>query len=180
MLTDPSEGELLKMLVKLSGSKKGIEIGVFTGYSSICMAEALPDDGHLLCSDVNGEFTDLAKKYWQITGLQNKVELILKPGLEILDNLLTDSKNIGAYDFAYVDADKSNYINYYERLLKLIHPGGFIAFDNTLWSYKVVYEEFNDDDTVGLRQLNSFLQSDSRVEITMVPISDGITIVRIR
>ena len=181
MLTEPSEGELLKMLVKLSNSKRGIEIGVFTGYSSICIAEGLPDDGHLLCLDVSKEFTELAQKYWKLSNLSNKIELVLRPGLEVLDELLKESKNLKSYDFAYVDADKNNYLNYYERLMKLIKPGGWIVFDNTLWDNKVVYEDsFDDMETVYLRQLNAALNNDERLEINMLPISDGVTIVRIK
>jgi len=181
MLTDPAEAELLKMMVKLTNCKRGIEIGVFTGYSSICMAEGLPDDGQLLCLDVSKEFTDLAIKYWNLANLSKKINLVLKPGVDVLDTLLKDNNNYKSYDFAFIDADKNNYINYYERLLQLIKPGGWIAFDNTLWSNKVVYEEeFNDIDTVELRKLNAILRTDERVEINMLPLADGVTIVRIK
>lgn len=181
MLTDPAEAELLKMMVKLTNCKRGIEIGVFTGYSSLSLAEGLPEDGELLCLDVSKEFTDIAVKYWNLAGLSNKTKLVLKPGVEVLDCLINDEKNLRSFDFAFIDADKNNYINYYERLLQLIKPGGWIAFDNTLWSNKVVYEEeFNDIDTVELRKLNAMLRTDERVEINMLPLADGVTIVRIR
>lgn len=180
MLTNPAQGELLKMLVRLSNAKFGIEIGVFTGYSSSCISEALPHDGNLLCIDVNKGFTELAKKYWTLMGVENKCKLILRPGLETLDQILSDEANVGAFDFAYVDADKINYLGYYERLIKLIKKGGWISFDNTLWKNKVVYEDFVDDNTMSLRQLNSYLQKDERVDINLLPIGDGFTIVRIK
>ena len=173
MCTEPTEGELLKMLVKLSNSKKGIEIGTFTGYSSICMAEGLPDNGTLECFDVSVEFTDLAKKYWKLTELDKKISLTLGPAVDSLKKILENKENVGTYDFAYVDADKPNYKNYYELMLELLRPGGFIIFDNVLWSHKVVYESKEDDeDTLSFKELNLKLKSDKRVEINMLVIAD--------
>ena len=180
MLTEPSEGELLKMLVQLTNSKKGIEIGVFTGYSSICMAEALPEDGKLLCLDISEKFTNVAKKYWELANLSKKIDLILAPGLEILDKLLKDENNLKSFDFAYIDADKTNYSCYFEKLVPLMKTGGWLAFDNTLWKGKVAYENCTDPKTLALRTLNQTLRNDSRVDINMVPISDGLTLVRIK
>ena len=178
MLTQPTEGELLKMLVKLTNCKKGIEIGTFTGYSALCLAEGLPEDGSLMCFDISKDFTDLAKKYWKLNNLENKISLTLGNALQTLNPLITDSKNFESFDFAYVDADKPNYLNYYEVLLKLLKPNGWIVFDNVLWSLKVMDETCNDECTLAFRNLNKFLRNDERVEINMLDISDGITIVR--
>jgi len=180
MLTQPTEGELLKMLVKLTNSKRGIEVGTFTGYSSICLAEGLPDDGQLLCYDINKEFTDIAMKYWKLNKLENKIQLTLGNALEKLTELVSDEANLNTFDFAYVDADKPNYVNYYELLLKLLKSNGWIVFDNVLWAYKVIEKETENDDanTIAFRKLNFQLRNDERVEINMLDIADGITIVR--
>ncbi len=176
MLTEITEGELLKMLVKISNSKVAVEIGVFTGYSSLNIAEGLPSDGKLFASDISEEFTDVAKKYWKETGLESKIEFHLKSGLEFLSYL---EKNNTVVDFAYIDADKVNYIFYYEELLKILRPGGLIVFDNTLWSGRVVQKADDDDhSTKALQELNLLLQKDERVEINQLPLSDGVTIVR--
>ena len=178
MITYLPQAELLKMLVQLTQSKKGIEIGVFTGMSSLCMAEGLPDDGRLICLDVSEDFTSLAKKYWKMAGVDNKIELIIDPALNTLDIMLDNQENLNSFDFAYVDADKMNYINYYEKLLKLLKPNGFIVFDNTLWNNKVVYDIYQDDDTQAFKFLNNFLNKDDRVTINLINIGDGMTIVR--
>jgi predicted O-methyltransferase YrrM len=174
MLTEISEGELLKMLVQITGAKTAVEIGVFTGYSSICLAEGLPEDGRLLACDVDEDFTNLAKKYWKKGGLEKKITLSLEPGISFLDKLIEKNEVV---DIAYLDADKSNYINYYERLLKLMKTGGVIIFDNTLWSGRVLNEDA-DETTKSIQNLNLFLQKDTRVDINMIPLSDGVTIVR--
>jgi len=178
MITYPPEAELLKMLVQLTGSKKGIEIGVFTGLSSICLAEGLPEDGKLLCLDVSEKFTNLAQKYWKLAKVDHKIQLILNSGIETLQELLSNPENINSFDFAYIDADKPNYMNYYESILKLLRPNGFIVFDNTLWKHRVVYDQFTDENTCKLKDLNLFLNKDSRITINMLNIADGVTIVR--
>lgn len=180
MLTQETEGELLKMLVKLTNSKRGIEIGTFAGYSALCLAEGLPDDGELICYDISKEFTDLAQKYWKLAKLDNKIKLHLGKALEVINDTLLKSENFGTFDFAYVDADKPNYINYYEILLKLLKPNGWIIFDNVLWKYKVCEEPSENDDEgcKAFRELNSLLRNDERVDINMLDIADGITIVR--
>ncbi len=178
MITYPPQAELLKMLVQLSGAKNGIEIGVFTGMSSISIAEGLPDDGRLLCLDVSEEFTSLARKYWKLTHVEHKIELILDPALTTLAKLQDNLENLNSFDFAYVDADKPNYMNYYENLLILLKPNGFIVFDNTLWGNKVAYETYQDEDTLAFKKLNSFLNKDKRVSINLLNIGDGMTIVR--
>jgi predicted O-methyltransferase YrrM len=178
MVTYLPQAELLKMLVQLTGAKKGIEIGVFTGISSLCMAEGLPDDGKLICLDVSEEFTNLARKYWKIAQVDHKIELIIDSGIISLQKILENLENLNSFDFAYVDADKPNYLNYYEALLKLLKPNGFIIFDNTLWSHKVAYENYQDENTLALKKLNKFLNQDERVTINQINIGDGMTIVR--
>lgn len=179
MVTERTQGELLKMLVQLSNSKRGIEIGVFTGYSSICIAEGLPKDGKLTCLDISKEFTDLARKYWEKAGVSDRIELILGSGTDSLEGFLKVDENVGGFDFAYVDADKPNYLVYHELLLKLLRPGGFIVYDNTLWGYKVCRPSSEEDLlTNSLKNLNSFLQKDQRVEICQLHIGDGMTLVR--
>lgn len=182
MLTQQTEGELLKMLVKLTNSKRGIEIGTFAGYSAICLAEGLPENGELICFDISKEFTDLAQKYWKLSNVDTKIKLHLGSAIDKLDEiLLSKNENLESFDFAYVDADKPNYINYYEILLKLLKPNGWIVFDNVLWKYKVVEKEQEneeDENTNFFRKLNNFLRNDERVEINMLDIADGITIVR--
>lgn len=178
MTTYPPEAELLKMLVRLTGAKKGIEIGVFTGMSSLCLAEGLPEDGILICFDISEEFTNLAKKYWKLANVDHKIQLTLGSALDSLEKLVLNQDNLNSFDFAYVDADKPNYLNYYEILLKILKPNGFIVFDNTLWSNQVVYQQYQDESTCSLRSLNSYLQQDNRVEINQLNIGDGVTIVR--
>ena len=176
MCTERSEGELLKKLVQISKAKRGIEIGVFTGYSGLCLAEGLPEDGKLIALDISEEFTSLAKKYWEKAGVDKKIELIIKPALESLDELIKKGEK---FDFAYVDADKINYINYFEKLLLLINKGGFIVFDNTLWNGRVCNDNIKEEEdllTFTLNKLNHLLHENQRIEINLVPISDGMTI----
>ena len=167
-------------MVQISGAKRGIEVGTYTGYSALNLAEGLPSDGKLICLDVSQEYTDLGKKYWKEAGVDDRIELILGPGVETLDNMIEDESNLNSFDFAFVDADKPNYQNYYERLLKLIKPNGFIMFDNVLWRGKVCepYVEGENYMTTALRDLNAFLQTDERIDLCMIPIADGVTIAR--
>ena len=177
MLTHPTEGELLKMLVQLTNSKKGLEIGVFTGYSGLCLAEGLPEDGILYALDISEDFTNLAKKHWKLNNVDHKINLILGSAIDTLKEL-KEKEGLESFDFCYIDAEKDNYINYYEIVLKLLKPNGFIVFDNTLWSYAVADESKTDKLTVALRNLNKMLHDDSRVSINMINIADGVTIVR--
>ena len=128
----------MKFLVQISNSKKGIEVGVFTGYSALCLAEGLPSDGNLIAIDISEEFTSLGKKYWREAGVDSKIELKLGNGVDILDQMIENEENLESFDFAYVDADKPNYLNYYERILKLLRKGGFIMFDNMVWKGHVI------------------------------------------
>ncbi|MDY6980505.1 MAG: class I SAM-dependent methyltransferase [Pseudomonadota bacterium] len=175
MQISPEQGQLLNLLVKLLGARQIIEIGVFTGYSALCMAEALPGDGRLVACDINQEWTDMARRYWQEAGVHKKVELLLAPADKTLQKLI-DTGNANGFDFAFIDADKTHYLTYYEQCLKLIRKGGIIAIDNTLWSGHVADPDVNDEDTQAIRELNDALHSDSRVDISLLPIGDGLTL----
>jgi predicted O-methyltransferase YrrM len=180
MQISAEQGALMQMLVRLLNARRTIEIGVFTGYSALAVALALPDDGRILACDNSDEFTQLARPYWKRAGVEHKIELVLEPAVNTLDARLA-SGHAGRYDFAFIDADKSNYSAYYERCLKLLRTGGLIAIDNVLWSGRVARPAAADDeDTRALQQLNRTLASDARVDLAMVPISDGLTLARKR
>ncbi|MCE2698860.1 MAG: class I SAM-dependent methyltransferase [Nostocales cyanobacterium LE14-WE4] len=175
MQISPEQGQFMALLVKLIGAKKTLEVGVFTGYSSLVVALALPADGKIVACDVSEEYTSIARRYWQQAGVADKIDLHIAPALETLDNLLTTGE-AGTFDFAFIDADKSNYNNYYERCLELIRPGGLIAIDNVLWSGKVAETEIQDNQTNKIRDLNRKLHEDSRITLSLVPIADGLTL----
>ncbi|MGH3331326.1 MAG: class I SAM-dependent methyltransferase [Nocardioidaceae bacterium] len=179
MQVAPEEGAFLAMLVELTGARRYLEIGTFTGYSSLAVALALPDDGRLVCCDVSQEWTDVARKYWQEAGVSDKVDLRIAPAVETLDSLLETGEE-AAYDFAFVDADKTGYDAYYDRLMRLVRPGGLIAFDNTLWGGRVVAPDADDADTLAIRALNARLAADERVSLSLLPIADGVTLARRR
>jgi len=175
----PEEGQFLDLLLMMLQPTRCIEVGVFTGYSSMITALALPDDGRLLACDVNEEWTDIAQRYWKQAGVRSRIDLRIAPALETLDEELA-AGNAGSYDFAFIDADKENYVGYYERCLKLIRSGGLIAVDNTLWSGRVADESVNDKDTVAIRAFNEHVVKDQRVDMCLVPIADGVTLARKR
>ena len=175
MQISPEQGQFMALLVKLIGAKKTLEVGVFTGYSSLVVALALPADGKIVACDVSEEYTSVARRYWQDAGVADKIDLHIAPALETLDNLLTTGE-AGTFDFAFIDADKGNYENYYERCLELIRPGGLIAIDNVLWSGKVADTEIQDNQTNKIRDLNRKLHEDSRITLSLVPIADGLTL----
>jgi caffeoyl-CoA O-methyltransferase len=175
----PEQGAFLALLVELIGARRCIEVGTFTGYSSTVVALALPDDGHLVCCDVSEEWTSLARKYWDEAGVAAKIDLRIAPAAETLDRLLADGEQ-SAFDFAFVDADKAGYDGYYERLLRLVRPGGLIAFDNTLWGGAVLDPDPEDEDTRALRALNVKLADDERVSLCLLPVADGVTLARRR
>ena len=179
MQVAPEQGAFLALLVELTGARRCIEVGTFTGYSSLAVALALPEDGRLVCCDVSEEWTGLARKYWREAGVADKVDLRIAPAADTLDQLLAGDE-ADAYDFAFVDADKSGYDGYYERLLKLVRPGGLIAFDNTLWHGRVLEEDPEDEDTRALQTLNEKLSGDQRVSLSLVPFADGVTLARRR
>lgn len=175
MQISPEQGQLMALLVKLMGAHRTIEVGVFTGYSSLCVALALPSDGRILACDMSEEWTSIGKRYWERAGVAHKIDLRLAPGATTLAALLKDG-GAGKYDFAFIDADKSNYGTYYEQCLELLRPGGLIAVDNTLWSGEVADPAVKDADTVAIRALNEKMHRDTRVEVSMLPVGDGLTL----
>ncbi len=175
----PEEGAFLAMLAELTGARRCIEIGTFTGYSSTVVALALPADGRIVCCDVSAEWTALARKYWDEAGVAAKIDLRIAPAAQTLDGLLADGEE-GRYDFAFVDADKAGYDGYYERLMRLVRPGGLIAFDNTLWGGQVLDRDAEDEDTRALQALNRKLAVDERVTLCLLPVADGVTLARRR
>ena len=179
MQVAPEQGAFLALLVELTGARRCIEVGTFTGYSSLAVALALPADGRLVCCDVSEEWTGLARRYWDEAGVAGKVDLRLAPAADTLDQLLEAGES-DAYDFAFVDADKTGYDGYYERLLRLVRPGGLIAFDNTLWHGRVLEENPEDEDTRALQALNEKLAGDERISLCLVPFADGVTLARRR
>ncbi len=176
MQISPEQGQFMGLLVKLLGAKRTLDIGVYTGYSALCIAMALPEDGRVVACDVSREWTEIAKRYWQKAGVQDKIELHLAPAQHTLEGLL--KKRADGFDFAFIDADKKNYDLYYEYCLQLIRPGGMIAIDNVLWGGAVADATINDDDTVAIRALNQKIHADPRVEISLVPIADGLALAR--
>jgi len=172
------QGQLMAMLIKLLGAKRTIEVGVFTGYSALTVALALPADGRVLACDVSDEYTRIGKPFWQQAGVAHKIELVLGPALATLDARLAKGE-AASYDFAFVDADKSNYDGYYERCLQLVRTGGLIAFDNTLWGGAVA-KPATDGDTRALQALNDKLQRDERIDCALLTVGDGLTLARKR
>lgn len=179
MQIGPEQGQFMAMLVKLMGAKRCIEVGVFTGYSSLCVARAMPADGHLLACDTSEEFTRTARRFWKEAGVEDRIELKLGPAKDTLEALL-QAGNKSAFDFAFIDADKTSYRDYYELCLELLRPGGVITIDNTLWGGAVADPANNEKDTQALRELNESIHRDERVDISLVPIGDGLTLARKR
>ncbi|NJP11963.1 MAG: methyltransferase domain-containing protein [Leptolyngbyaceae cyanobacterium RU_5_1] len=171
----PEQGQFMALLVQLMGAKKTLEVGVFTGYSALAVALALPSDGKVTACDVSDEYTAIARRYWQQAGVADKIDLHIAPALETLDRLLANGQE-NTFDFAFIDADKSNYDNYYERALQLVRPGGLIAIDNVLWSGDVANPQIQDTRTHAIRALNQKLHHDQRVVLSMVAIADGLTL----
>jgi len=173
------QGQFMALLARLIGARRCIEVGVFTGYSSLSVALALPSDGTIVACDVSEEWTAIAKKHWEKAGVASKVTLKLAPANDTLDKLLAEG-GAGKYDFAFIDADKPAYLGYYERLLKLMRPNGLILVDNTLWSGSVADPKNQERDTVALREFNAFVHKDVRVGLAMLPLGDGVTMLRKR
>lgn len=174
MQIGPEQGQFMALLIKLIGARRAIEVGVFTGYSALAVALALPEDGHLLACDISEEYTAIGRPHWQAAGVAHKIELCIAPALETLDARLA-AGGAGRYDFAFIDADKTGYDAYYERCLKLLRPGGLIAIDNTLWNGSVA-RPAKDADTAALQALNAKLHADERIDISLLPIGDGLTL----
>jgi caffeoyl-CoA O-methyltransferase len=179
MQISPEQGQFMALLVRLTGARRCLEVGVFTGYSSLATALALPDDGRVIACDVSEEWTAVARRYWKQAGVAHKIELRLAPATQTLDALLAQGQ-AGTFDFAFIDADKTNYLAYYERTLALLRTGGLALVDNTLWSGRVADPEVADADTVALRHFNEVLHRDERVDLSLLPMGDGLTVVRKR
>lgn len=175
----PEQGQFMALMVQLTGARRIIEIGTFTGYSSLCMALALPDDGKILCCDVSEEWTAIARRYWEQAGVAHKIDLQLAPAIETL-NIQFDAGRAEQFDMAFIDADKSNYRAYFENCLALLRPGGLIMVDNTLWSGRVADLKVNDEDTAALRAFNASLKKDDRIDFSLLPMADGLTLIRKR
>jgi caffeoyl-CoA O-methyltransferase len=173
----PEQGQFMALLTKLVGARRALEIGTYTGYSSISIARALPDDGKLICCDDSEEWTAIARKYWQLAGLEQRIEPILGDANQTLQQMLKEGA-AGTFDFIFIDADKQNYLDYYELSLHLLREGGLIAVDNTLWSGDVADPANTEPSTRAIRHFNEMLSQDQRVEISLVPIGDGLTLVR--
>ena len=179
MQISPDQGQLMGLLTRLIGARRAIEVGVFTGYSALCVAQALPDDGRLTACEINDQHVDLAQRFWKEAGVSHKIDLRLAPALQTLDQLLADGE-AGEFDFGFIDADKQNYPVYYERLLQLVRSGGLILVDNALWSGRVMDASLIDPETTAIRSLNAQLRDDKRVEVFLLAIGDGLMMARKR
>lgn len=175
MQISPEQGQFFRFLLKTMRAKKVLELGTFTGYSAICMALALPEDGHVTCCDLSFDWTRMAVKYWEKMGLDKKITLHLAPAITTLEKFLSDNQQ-NTYDFAFIDADKPNYLRYYEYCLQLVRPGGVIAIDNVLWDGEVINPLNQDENTRIIRALNKKIAHDDRVTICMLPMGDGLTL----
>ena len=171
----PEQGQFMQMLIKLIGAKNTIEVGVFTGYSSLAIALVLPEDGRIVACDVNPQYTSVAEKFWVSAGVREKIDLRIGPARNTLSELISDGLT-GTFDFAFIDADKINYDHYYELCLQLIRPGGLITVDNVLWGGATADDSINDTDTTSIRALNDKLHRDERIDLSLVPIGDGLTL----
>jgi predicted O-methyltransferase YrrM len=171
----PEQGQFMALLVQLMGATKALEVGVFTGYSALSVALAMPEHGQIVACDVSEEFTAIARRYWEMAGVTDKIDLRIAPAVETLDQLLAEGQ-AETFDFAFIDADKSNYGLYYERALQLVRPGGLILIDNVLWSGRVADGQVQDTRTEAIRAFNRKLHEDQRVTLSMVAIADGLTL----
>jgi len=175
----PEQGQFMGLLIELTGARRCLEVGTFTGYSTLSVALALPGDGRIMACDISEAFTAVARRYWAEAKVADKIDLRIAPAMETLDALLADGQ-AGGFDFAFVDADKENYDGYVERALALLRPGGLLAVDNVLWNGAVIDPARQDDDTRAIRALNDKLHRDQRVALSLVPIGDGLTLARKR
>lgn len=175
MQISPEQGQFMALLVRLMGAKRTLEVGVFTGYSSLCVAKALPPQGRVVACDVSAEWTAIGQRYWHEAGVADKIDLRIAPALMTLDALLAEGA-ANSFDFAFIDADKLSYDAYYERALRLVRPGGLIAIDNVLWGGSVADPSDQDEDTRAIRALNDKIHRDPRVDMSLLPIGDGVTL----
>lgn len=174
MQISPEQGQFMALLVQLMGAKKTLEIGVFTGYSALAVALALPVEGKVIACDISEEYTAIAKDFWARAGVSEKIDLRIAPAIETLDQLISEETE--SFDLAFIDADKRNYENYYERVLTLLRPGGLILIDNVLWSGKVTDPTITDKQTQAIREFNQKLHQDSRISLSLIAIADGLTL----
>jgi len=172
----PEQGAFMTFLTRILGARRAIEIGTFTGYSALCLARGLPYDGELICCDVSEEWTNVGRRYWERAGVAHKIDLRIRPAIETLDDLADEP----SFDLAFIDADKTAYIAYFEALLPLIRAGGIILVDNVLWKGAVIDPEADDENTVAIRRFNDFVAADARVDCVMLPVADGLTLLRKR
>lgn len=179
MQITPEQGQFLAFLVKLIGAERTLDIGVFTGYSSLAVALALPPTGQVIACDQDPDITQVAQRYWQAAGVADRIQLHLAPALETLTHLLSTGQG-NSFDFAFIDADKANYLNYYEQCLQLLRPGGLIAIDNVLWAGQVVNPNHKRPTVEAIRDFNAKLYQDDRIDLSLVPIADGLTLARKR
>ncbi|MEO8558646.1 MAG: class I SAM-dependent methyltransferase [Rhodospirillales bacterium] len=179
MQISPDQGQLMALLARSIGARRALEVGVFTGYSALCVAEALPADGKLIACDISEEYTAIGKPFWQEAGVADRIDLRIGPAIDTLHKLLGDGGN-GTFDMAFIDADKSHYEEYYEACLQLVRSGGLVLIDNVLWGGSVADPKKTDSDTDAIRALNAHLHQDRRIELSLIPIGDGLTLARKR
>lgn len=175
----PEQGQFLALLIKLTGARRILEVGTFTGYSALCMAQALPDDGSLICCDIPGDYNATAHRYWEEAGVDQRIDLRLAPALETLAGL-EQAGQLESFDLIFIDADKANYPAYLEFALRLLRVGGLAVFDNTLWSGRVLEANAVSEDTRAIQALNRALKDDSRIDLSLLPLGDGLTLCRKR
>jgi O-methyltransferase len=171
----PEQAQFMALLIELIGARRIIEIGTFTGYSAMAMAQALPADGQLICCDISAEWTDIGRLFWQEAGVESRIDLRIAPALETLDDLIEQGQQ-GRFDMAFIDADKTAYADYYERCLVLLRTGGLVLIDNVLWSGRVIDDEADDEDTRAIRAFNEQLHHDRRASLSLLPLGDGLTL----
>ena len=176
MQISPEHGQFMGLLTRLTRARKALEVGVFTGYSSLAASMAMPEDGQLIACDISEEYTSSARNFWEKAGVANKIDLRIAPAAETLQQLVNDGQD-NSFDMAFIDADKTGYDTYYELTLKLLRPGGWLMIDNVLWSGTVADPEKTDPDTLALKSLNEKIVADDRVEMVLLPISDGVTLI---
>ena len=176
MQVAPEQGQFMALLVRLLAARRCLEIGVYTGYSALCVALALPPGGELVACDVSEKWTSVARRYWQAAGVADRIRLELAPAQRTLDGLL-EAGAAGSFDFAFIDADKTGYAGYYERVLRLLRGGGLLLVDNTLWSGEVANPENRDADTVAIREFNAMVHRDKQVLVSLLPVADGLTLI---
>lgn len=175
MQISPDQGQLMALLVRATGARRAIEVGTFTGYSALVVAAALPADGLLVACDVSAQFTAIGRRHWERAGVAAKIDLRLGPGVDTLDGLIAAGQ-AGSYDMAFIDADKENYLNYYERCLALLRPGGLVLVDNVLWGGRAADPQNHDDATVAIRRLTQAMHADERIDFSLLPVGDGLSL----